>query len=110
MAKNAGFSVQVLSANRLSPSGTGTGGLASMPSQRAAATGPIIAMLLQNRSVADAAAAGCPAARRNTASVDSPKAGRVGRGEHPGLGRERYGRRLAGFPRCLVCGHVRPSW
>jgi len=47
MAKKAGLSVHVRSANRLSPSGTGTGGGASIPIHRAAATGPAIATLVQ---------------------------------------------------------------
>ena len=46
-AKKAGLSVHARSANRLSPSGTGTGGGASTPIQRAAATGPAIATLVQ---------------------------------------------------------------
>ena len=72
-AKNAGLSAHVRSANRLSLSGTGTGGGALMPSQRAVATGPAIAMLVQYRIVADAAAPGWLAARRSTASVASPR-------------------------------------
>ena len=73
MAKKAGLSVHVRSANRLSLSGTGTGGGASIPIQRAAATGPAIATLVQKRIAADAVAVGLAAARRSTAAVDEPR-------------------------------------
>src|SRR5579862_5333690 len=72
-AKNAGLSLRVRSANRLSSSGTGTCGGASTPSQRAVATGPAIATLAQNRSTADVMAPGLRAARRSTAAVDPPR-------------------------------------
>ena len=71
-AKKAGLSVHVGSANRLSFSGTGTGGGASIPIQRAAATGPAIATLVQKRIAADAVAVGLAAARRSTANVEEP--------------------------------------
>ena len=73
MVKKAGLSDQVRSANRLSPSGTGTGGGTSIPIQRAAATGPAIAMLVQKRIVADAVAVGLVAARRSTENVEAPR-------------------------------------
>ena len=57
-AKKAGLSVHAGSANRLSRSGTGTGGGASIPIQRAAATGPAIATLVQKRIAAEAVAVG----------------------------------------------------
>src|SRR6201993_4601447 len=73
MAKKAGLSDHDRSANRLSPSGTGTGGGASIPIQRAAATGPAIAMLVQKRIAAEAVAVGLAAARRSTANVEEPR-------------------------------------
>ena len=51
----------------------GRGGGASIPIQRAAATGPAIAMLVQKRIAAEAVADGLAAARRSTENVDEPR-------------------------------------
>ena len=68
-AKNAGLSFHEGSANRLSVP-TGTGGSASAPSQRAAATGPIRASLAEYRIMAAATSPGCLAARVSTDRSD----------------------------------------
>src|SRR3984885_3484049 len=73
-AKNPGLSFHEGSANRLSAR-TGTGGSASAPSQRAAATGPIRARLVQYRNVAAATSAGCRAARVRTLRSAPPRPG-----------------------------------
>jgi hypothetical protein len=61
----------------------GDGRLRFVPGQRTAATGPTLARLIQNRSIAEAMSPGRPAARMSTASVDWPKV--CGPSQRPGV-------------------------